>query len=68
LLLDLTLIEEELEILFTSLLVRCIVLLEDINIVGLIRELSKSKEKVVVLVEDKKGSNKLNITTLIKAL
>jgi mitochondrial chaperone BCS1 len=36
-LLDPTLTEEELEILFTSLPARCIVLLEDINIVGLIR-------------------------------
>jgi mitochondrial chaperone BCS1 len=65
-LLDPTLIEKELEILFTSFPARCIVLLEDINIVGLIRQPSQNKEKAAVPAGDKKGSNELNITTFAK--
>lgn len=60
--------EEELEILFTSLLARCILLLEDINIAGLIREQSKGEEKAAPLAGDKKGGNKINVATFAKAL
>lgn len=67
-LLDPTLTEEELEILFTSLPARCIVLLEDIDTAGLTREPSESEEKAAVPAGDEKGGNELNIATLAKAL
>jgi len=44
-LLEPTLTKEELGILFTNLLAYCIVLLEDINIVGLICVLDQDKDK-----------------------
>lgn len=67
-LLDPMLTEEELEILFTSLPARCIVLLEDIDTAGLIREQSKSEEKAAPLAGDEKGGNELNVATFAKAL
>ena len=67
-LLDPTLTEEELEILFTSLPARCIVLLEDIDTAGLMRESRESEEKKAVLARDEKGGNELDVATLAKAL
>jgi mitochondrial chaperone BCS1 len=67
-LLDPMLTEEELEILFTSLPARCIILLEDIDTAGLIREQSKSEETAAPLAGDEKGGNELNVATFAKAL
>jgi chaperone BCS1 len=67
-LLDPMLTEEELEILFTSLPARCILLLEDIDTAGLIREQSKGEEKAAPLAGDEKGGNEMNVATFAKAL
>jgi hypothetical protein len=67
LLLNPILTEKELKILFTSLLIKCILLLKDINIAKLIKKQNKSKEKAIPLIRNKKKSNEINIITFIKA-
>jgi len=69
-LLDPTLTEEELGMLFTNLPARCIVLLEDIDTAGLIREPSRD-EVEVKKGEDGEGKRKgedWNVVDLTKAL
>jgi mitochondrial chaperone BCS1 len=70
-----TLTEEELGMLFTNLPARCIVLLEDIDTAGLIRNEPEKEEEVVEDSEDKgkrgkrdAGSEGLNVANLTKAL
>jgi len=54
--------------LFTNLPARCIVLLEDIDTAGLIRELSKkTKEKPVGKVGRERGNNDRNAVDLAKS-
>lgn len=66
-LLEPTLTEEELGMLFTNLPARCIVLLEDIDTAGLIREPSDSDEKNAP-AEGEQGSTDFNVANLTKAL
>ncbi|KUJ06703.1 uncharacterized protein LY89DRAFT_678561 [Mollisia scopiformis] len=67
-LLEPTLTEEELGMLFTNLPARCIVLLEDIDTAGLIREPSDSDEKSGQPNEGEQGSTDFNVANLTKAL
>jgi len=53
--------------LFTNLPARCIVLLEDIDTAGLIREPSENDEKVAPAGEQR-GGNDWNVVDLTKAL
>jgi chaperone BCS1 len=63
-----TLTEEELGMLFTNLPARCIVLLEDIDTAGLIREPSEIDEKTALAAGDQSGNNDFNVSNLTKAL
>ncbi|KAH7310358.1 BCS1 N terminal-domain-containing protein [Rhexocercosporidium sp. MPI-PUGE-AT-0058] len=65
-LLEPTLTEEELGMLFTNLPARCIVLLEDIDTAGLIRE--PSEEESGMPAAGNPGENDFNVVNLTKAL
>ncbi len=65
-LLEPTLTEEELGMLFTNLPARCIVLLEDIDTAGLIREPSEEEKNPPVPGEQ--GNNDWNVANFTKAL
>ena len=76
-LLEPTLTEEELGMLFTNLPARCIVLLEDIDTAGLVRNTEREKEEEMDKERDEKGRGargrhsgpeELNVATLTKAL
>lgn len=70
-LLDPTLTEEELGIMFTGLPTRCIVLLEDIDSAGLIRDKEKEKEAAKAAApaaEEDKTKTDLNMANLAEAL
>jgi chaperone BCS1 len=66
-LLEPTLTEEDLGMLFTTLPARCIVLLEDIDSAGLVRE-SRDEEKHAAPGTGEQTSNDLNVANLTKAL
>jgi chaperone BCS1 len=63
-----TLTEEELGMLFTHLPARCIVLLEDIDTAGLVRELSENNEKTPPAAGGQSGNSDFNVSDLTKAL
>ncbi len=65
-LLEPTLTEEELGMLFTNLPARCIVLLEDIDTAGLIREPSEEEKNPTAPGEQ--GNNDWNVVNFTKAL
>jgi chaperone BCS1 len=68
-LLEPTLTEEELGMLFTNLPARCIVLLEDIDTAGLVREPSAEDEKNPPLgTTDEKANRDWNVVNLTKAI
>jgi hypothetical protein len=67
-LLEPTLTEEELGMLFKNLPARCIVLLEDIDTAGLIRVSSETEEKLAEKVGHERGNNDWNVVDLAKAL
>lgn len=67
-LLEPTLTEEELGMLFTNLPARCIVLLEDIDTAGLIRNDPASDEEKTKNATSDPSSNDLNVVNLTKAL
>lgn len=66
-LLEPTLTEEELGMLFTTLPARCIVLLEDIDTAGLVREPS-DEEQMSAPAPGEPGANDWNVVNLTKAL
>ena len=63
-----TLTEEDLGLLFTHLPARCIVLLEDIDTAGLIREPTENNEKTAPATGDQSGNSDFNVLDLAKAL
>ncbi|KAG4427550.1 hypothetical protein IFR05_016968 [Cadophora sp. M221] len=67
-LLEPTLTEEELGMLFANLPARCIVLLEDIDTAGLIREPTDADEKDATSAASDPASNEWNVMNLTKAL
>lgn len=67
-LLEPTLTEEDLGMLFTTLPARCIVLLEDIDTAGLVRESGDDDEKNAATGAGDQGGNDLNVANLTKAL
>jgi mitochondrial chaperone BCS1 len=67
-LLEPTLTEEELGMLFTNLPARCIVLLEDIDTAGLIREPSDGEEEGKKEEGEKRNEKDWNVVDLTKAL
>jgi chaperone BCS1 len=67
-LLEPTLTEEELGMLFTNLPARCIVLLEDIDTAGLIRQPTDADEKDATSAASDPASNERNVMNLTKAL
>lgn len=68
-LLEPTLTEEELGMLFTNLPARCIVLLEDIDTAGLVRnDPASDEQKDATKPSNDQGSNDFNVVNLTKAL